>query len=223
MKLNQKGFSLLEILIALAIFVVMAVMMSQALYRILLSKDNIEESAEFYRTVTVGLQKIYDDLNMAFLANRSFFGQDQYYATGFVGDKESLNFSTSSHIHFVTDLKDTDQVIVGYSLKKNEEGSTDLVRRETLHLVDNLEKGGKSFILIPKIKSLELEYYNLSKKDWDTKWDTNTISYANQLPNRVRVKLEVYGLLQDEAGEDRETHFFEFIAPVPMHNRMIDF
>lgn len=220
---GESGFSIFEILISVGLLAVMVAMIGQAMLGTLNSKDNIEESAAFFQTVYGGLNRMWDDFNMAFVASESFYGQQNYYFTGFKAEGESAHFSTMSHIHYVKNLQDTDQVHVGYYLKKNESGNLSLMRRETDHLVEDLEKGGKSFVLIPDVSSLEFEYYDSNKKDWSKKWDTTSVSYAGRLPRLVKIKLEVLGRYKRDEEDEREEHEFEMIVPVMMHREKIVF
>lgn len=220
---KQHGFSIFEVLIAVGLLAVMMAMIGQAMLGILGSKDNIEESAEFYQTVYSGLNRMWDDFNMAFLASETFYGPESAYLTGFKGDVSLANFSTMSHIHYIKNQQDSDQVHVGYFLRKNDAGLEDLVRRETDHLLGDLEKGGKSFVLIPDVSSLEFEYYDSNKKDWDKRWDTTSVSYAGRLPRLVKIRLSVQGRYKRDEEDEREEHEFELIVPVMMYKEKITF
>lgn len=220
---GEQGFSLLEVLIAVGLLAVMMAMLGQAMVGILGSKDNIEESAEFYQTVYSGLNRMWDDFNMAFLASETFYGPESAYLTGFKGEGDLANFSTMSHIHYIKNQQDTDQVHVGYSLRKNDAGHEDLVRRETDYLVGDLEKGGKSFVLIPNVSSFELEYYDSNKKDWEKKWDTTSVSSAGRLPRLVKIRFSALGRFKRGEEDEREEHEFELIVPVMMYREKITF
>ena len=219
---HQEGFSLFEILIATGLLAVMMAMLGQAMLGILGSKDNIEESAEFHQIVYGGMNRLWDDLNMAFLASETFQGSQNQYVTGFIGESDKLKFSTMSHIHFIKNSPDTDHVHVAYTLNKNAESGYDLVRRETDYLMPDLDKGGRSFVLIPRVDRLSLEYFDSNKKDWVTKWDTTSISSAGRLPRLVKIRIEVLGRFK--RGEDeRENHTFEMIVPVTMYREKVVF
>lgn len=222
---KNNGFTLLEVLIALGIFASMMVTMNQIMDGVLQGKKETSSRAEIYHAVFNGLNRMYFDLNMAFVATSSFHGQNSYYLTGFKGSENSVNFSTLANFHFVKNKKDTDQIHVGYTLKKNENDSYDLMRRQTDHLVSDLEKGGKSFVLIPNVKEFELEFYNASKKKWEKQWDTDSISYAGTIPRTVKIKLVVYDRVLDEDDDDdeREEKVFELMVPVALYNSKISF
>lgn len=220
---DEMGFSLFEILIAVGLLAVMVGMIGQSMVGILGSKDNVEESAEFQQTVQSGLNRMWDDFNMAYLASESFYGAESYYLTGFKADMESASFSTMSHLHYIKNQTDTDQVHVGYSLRRNDEGSSNLIRRETDHLVNALDQGGKSFVLIPHVESLSFEFYDSNKRDWEKKWDTTSISYAGRLPRLVKIKLTVLGRFKRDVEDEREEHEFELIVPVMMYKEKVTF
>jgi len=225
-KNQNSGFSLIEVLISVGILVVMMLMLTKAFQGVLRSQDNIKKSGDHYQTIYGGLLKLYNDFHMAFLANTAFHGQDNSYLTAFIASEEKVDFSTMSHIHFIKNRVDTDQIHVGYLLRKNEDNDTfDLVRRETDYLRKDIDKGGESFVLIPDLKTLSFEYYDADKESWKNLWDTESISFVGRLPQKVRIKLEVYRpfFLETKEEEEREVDLFEFMIPVAMYANQLNF
>jgi len=220
---NTHGFTLLEIIIAIGILAAMTMTMTDITTGIMFSKKRAEQRNETRHGVAIALSKISDDLKMAFQADKKFDGKDKSYKTGFVADTNKMNFSTMSNVHFVKNNRDTDQIHVGYFLVKNNEGNTDLVRRNTNHLTDDLEEGGQGFVLINDVKDFDLEYFDGNKKEWQDKWDTESISSAGKLPQIVKVKITVYGepLLDDE--DRRKEYFYELHVPIEMYNKKVSF
>lgn len=217
------GFTILEILISVAILALMVLSMTGITDNILRRQRRADRRQETRHAVAVALLKMMDDLRTAFQADSRFFGQDDFYQTGFVGDGTRVNFSTMGNVHFVKNRKETDQVHVGYSLVRNDEGNYDLVRRQTAHLTDDLESGGHSFVLIKNVKEMELTYYDSNKKEWQDKWDTRSVSAGGRLPQAVRIKITVFGepLLEDEAK--LKEYYFELQVPIEMYAEKISF
>lgn len=222
---NISGFSLIEVLISVGLLVVMMLMLTKAFHGVLRSQDNLQKSGDYYQTIYSGLFKIYNDFHMAFLANTLFHGQDNAYLTAFIASSEKVDFSTMSHIHFVKNRVDTDQIHVGYFLRKNEDNDTfDLVRRETDYLKKDIDKGGGSFVLIPDLKTLSFEYYDADKESWKDLWDTESISFVGRLPQKVKVKLEIYRPLSlEKEEEERGVDVFELVIPVVLYADQLNF
>ena len=220
----QNGFTLIEVLVSLAIFATMALAISQLTGNVFTNKAQIENRAASYHALDVGIAKLFDDLNMAFLADSSFQGKETNYKTGFKGEKTSVNFSTMSHIHYVKNQRDSDQVVVGYALRQNSKTeSNDLFRRETDHLMPDIEKGGQAFLMIPQIKTLEFSYYDANQKEWKEEWDTNSIAYSGALPSLVKINLTVFTKPYDEEEQDRKTADYEILVPIELYNQKISF
>lgn len=220
---NQSGFTLLEIMIAVGILAAMAGMISEVMNGVVLAKNRTEENARLLHAINVGTSKLYDDFNMAFLADATFQGRETGFLTAFNGDEESVNFSTMSHVHYVKNARDSDQVSVGYFLRRNDEGMTDLARRESDHLGEKIDEGGHAFVLIPNLKSFVFSYYDSNAKTWKSEWDTDSVTSAGRLPSMVKVVMTVYGNVVDAEGTERREHDYEIVVPVPMYNSKISF
>jgi general secretion pathway protein J len=218
---NNRGLTLLEVVIALGIMAVMGVMISETTDSLIQGKGFAEKQAQRKRLVQVSLMRIFDDVQMAFLSDRSFAGRNNSYQTGFDGDEESVNFSTMSHLHYIKNKPETDQVHVGYSLEKDEKGDYALYRRETDRLMEDLEKGGQSFLLLKGIKSMTWEYFDSNRQGWGKVWNTDSVVYANRLPQIVRVSMTVYG--QEKLDGSRYEYDYQLDIPVRLYNNRVNF
>lgn len=220
---NQKGFTLIEVVIAVGILAVMMMMVSSTLSNVLKLKSRAERRAEVRHVLYVAMGKITDDLGMAFMADTTLQGKDSYYLTSFSGEENKMNFTTMSNLHFVKNAKDTDQVRVVYELIKNENGGTDLARRQTDHLVPNPDKGGQRYLLIPNVKTFELQYYDSNKKEWEQKWDTDSISSAGRLPQMVKVKIEISDQEDEDNEDSARSYVYESAIAVPLYKNKLNF
>jgi len=181
-----------------------------------------DDRMQMHHTVSVAVNKITDDLRMAFIVDSKFQGKGSVYKTGFIGEETRMDFSTMSNVHFIKNKKDTDQVHVGYIAKKNAKGHLDLKRRQTDYLEDKINEGGQSQLLIKNMSQFALEYYDSNKEEWKKKWDTESISAAGKLPQIVKIKLGVLQFFDDTEKEPKE-HYYEFLAEIPMYKTKISF
>lgn len=219
---NQAGFSLIEILIAIGIFAGLAITIAEVMANVYVSKGELERRADLNHTVEIGLAKIYDDINMAFLSDPTFHGKETAQVSAFIGEAAVLDFTTMSHVHYVKNYHDSDQVDVGYLVEKDREGRPNLMRRETDFLQSKVNEGGRSFVLIPGVESFVLEYYDANQKSWKGEWDTNSVEFAGSLPSRVRVKLTVLGEPEGDDEKGRK-YDYEIIVPLEMAGQKISF
>lgn len=220
---NNRGITLIELLIALGILAGVIFTMSEILGAIYEIEGRAETRIEQRHSISTTFSKMMDDFSMAFQADKKFHGRDSRYLTGFEGDQTQVSFSTMSHVHFVKNKKDSDQVQVGYSLKKIEdkEGYI-LLRRSTDYLTSDLTKGGQTYPLLENVKELEFSYYDSNKEDWVGSWSSDSVSTANRLPEVVKVKMTVFG--ENELGENKaKERDYEFHFALPLYQAKVDF
>jgi hypothetical protein len=221
---SNKGFTLFEVLITTGILAWMTSLMSGTMDAVFTNKNVTTARAEIFHGITLALGKVTDDLAMAFHTDATFHGAAKSQATGFAGDVAKLNFSTMSHVHFVKNKKDTDQVVVGYYLEKGEGDLYNLMRSETDTLSSKVTETGRAFILLPNVSSFELEYYDANKKQYVQQWDTDSVSSGGRLPQIVKLKLTVIlapeGVDEEKETEEPETYYFESEIPVRMYEKI---
>lgn len=221
--MNNKGFSLIEIMIGVAILAAMTILIQTTMSRALTAKERAERRDELFHSVRIGLDKLREDLAQAFLANSAFKGTEGKYGTGMVGTDQQLDFSTFSHLHFQKNARDTDAVSVGYSTKNNEAGFLDLYRRESSRLGEKVTEGGVEYALIENVKEFAIEYYDSSKTEWVKEWDSTELSVLNRLPQAVKVELKVVGRSEDEEEEEGKEYFFTTVIPLNLYASEINF
>lgn len=221
---NNRGFTLFEVLITTGILAWMTSLMSGTMDAVFTNKNVTTARAEIFHGITLAINKITDDLAMAFNTDATFQGAVKSQVTGFSGDVARMNFSTMSHVHFVKNKKDTDQVVVGYTLEKGEGELFNLMRSETDTLASKITETGRAFILLPNVSSLELEYYDANKKQYVPTWDTDSISSGGRLPQIVKIKLIVIlvpeGEDDEETDEEPESYYFESEIPIRMYEKI---
>jgi type II secretion system protein J len=220
---NDKGFTLIELIIAIGFLATIAVSVANMTNNIIGKKEIVEKQVRRRHTISIALSKMTDDIKMAFLAESTFQGKNSAYLTGFYADESSLNFSTMSNVHYIKNHRDTTQAQVGYSLVKNDNREFDLVRRQTDYLTDDLKTGGQSFILVKDVQKMILSYYDGSKGTWQKEWDTESISNAGRLPKMVKIQLTVLGEILSEEDDERPEHYYELVVPVEMYAAKVSF
>lgn len=188
---RQRGFTLLEVTIAVAITAVMAAMAAGAFRRASEARDLTDAQEERFAGARVALSRMSLELSEAFLSDhydRRRFPRER--PTLFRGRADGLLFASMSHERLVRDAKESHQALVEYALDRDPDFPEEqaLFRREKVRLDDQPDRGGSRAVLCHHVRSLELSYWDWAKQEWASEWSTAPGERA-LLPTRVRVKL----------------------------------
>jgi general secretion pathway protein J len=142
----------------------------------------------------------------------SAYVSDKYDATryrdqndrpsNFIGDRDSLLFTSFAHQRMYADAKESDQMVVEYRVESSPErgarGRKDLIRRENPIVQGRMDRGGTKDTLLEGVNKIEFSFWNSDKKQWENEWDTRRLEKKSILPTRVRIT--VFSL--DENGKE---------------------
>ncbi len=202
---KARGFTLIEVMIAVAITALMGGLIAASFNTSFKAKEIIEGEAERYRMLRTAMNRMSREIGAAFVSDRydAQRYRDSYdRPTNLIGDRDRLLFTSLAHQRLYTDAKESDQMVVEYSVKTSTErganGRRDLMRRENPILDERMDRGGTEDVLFEGVKRLEFDYWDSDKKDWVNEWDTRRSERKSFLPTRVRINL--YAL--DENGKE---------------------
>jgi len=201
-KQTQHGFTLVEIMLALALMALLTSILWGTLAQTAKVKKRIEQAQDRTHTVRVALMRMSREIEMAYVAFEATGTQER--RTMFSGtshnDFDELRFSWFGHLRFRADQAEGDTALVTYFSQPDPDDSmlTNLMRRETRRLEAKDPKliPGETYILCPAISRLKFAYYDYKQKDWREEWDTTTADGMTYLPTQVRIALTVL----DERG-----------------------
>jgi general secretion pathway protein J len=201
-KQTQHGFTLVEIMLALALMALLTSILWGTLAQTAKVKKRIEQAQDRTHTVRVALMRMSREIEMAYVAFEATGTQER--RTMFSGtshnDFDELRFSWFGHLRFRADQAEGDTALVTYFSQPDPDDSmlTNLMRRETRRLEAKDPKliPGETYILCPAISRLKFAYYDYKQKDWREEWDTTTADGMTYLPTQVRISLTVL----DERG-----------------------
>ncbi len=223
---NNKGFTILEVIVAVSILAFIMLLVWTTTSQSIRAKERGEGRSQVYQQSRFAMDKIINDLQMAFLvSDEKLLGQvrgAQAMKVVFKGEEKGkdseINFATLSHLRLFRDSRESDQAEVGYYIESDPEDHDvlRLMRRESQYIDDKPDEGGISDVLIDGIKNFHLEFYNYEKDEWDSSWDSEGRLHQNKLPQAVKVKM-TFPHPDDKDGE------IEFLTTVmvPMFNSPI--
>jgi len=195
----KRGFTLLEIILAVAILSLVGTMIYGGFSQTALNKARVEEDVDRSRVVNMTLERMVRELSMAFVSTHlnpsldlrvmqsAFIGKDN-------GKDDRIDFTSFSHRRLYRNAHESDQNEISYFVTESpdEPGVNVLARREQNRIDSDPRRGGKSQILIEGIEEFNLEYFDPLLSDWVQTWNTQDIlAQPNRLPTQVRIRLAV--------------------------------
>ena len=205
MSARRTGFTLMEVVIAIAITSFIGVVIGVSFNTTIQNKEIIEGQAEHYRMLRTAMNRMVREIGAAYVSDRydpKRFRDAYDRPSNFVGKRDTLMFTTMSHQRLYSDAKESDQMVVEYSVKTSPDqkarGRADLVRREKVLIEERMERGGTEDSLFEGAKKIEFQYWNSERKQWEDEWDTRRSERKSILPTRVKITLTAV----DESGKE---------------------
>lgn len=186
MRLNNKqGFSLLELMIALALSAILLVYLMAAMRMSYKSQERGYEKAETTQKIRILGDRITWLIRGAYpFSVKKPEGVKLY----FKGEADTLGFVTTSVDYFGKGPEDT-AGLKWVSIFSDNEG---LKIREKVYFLEDVfdDSDGKLYVLDPEVKKLEFEYFDIPEDekqgDWVSNWDPDEKEY---LPSAVKVRI----------------------------------
>jgi general secretion pathway protein J len=201
----QAGFTLIEVMLALAILAFITTIMWGSFSQTATDKRAIEAAQDRLHTVRVALTRMAREIEMAYLSgaeNTALVERRTFFVGSAHGDVDDLSFSTFAHQRLRGGLAEGDTSVVRYYGERDPDDRRvlNLMRRETrrLQAEDPKTIPGEAYVLCPDVAKVKFAYYDHKKKEWSTDWTTMDASGAQYLPTHVRIMLTVL----DERGQE---------------------
>jgi len=205
---NIYGFTLMEVLIATAILGIVMMIVYGSFVQTRLVIGRTEAAVDGLRGIRAVFSRITSDVGMAFLStandNTFFVGTDDYGA-GFPSDQ--IDFTSFSHVRRNSDAMESDQMEVGYYLRKDFEGASVLMKREKNRIDVNPMYGGRTYELCEDIAGIDFRY--LDEGTWLESWDSRV---SKKIPEAVEITI----IIKDRSGAERS---FRTITEIPLSGK----
>lgn len=195
----KRGFTLLEIILAVTILALIGTMIYSGFAQTSLNKARVEEDVDHSRVVHMALERMAHELTMAFVSTHVNPSPDlRVVQTGFIGkdhgSDDRIDFTSFSHRRLYRNAKESDQNEISYFVTEDPDDPKEhvLARREQNRIDQDPRKGGKSQILVPNVTEFNVEYFDPLISEWVQTWDSqNMLAQPNRLPTQVRIRLSV--------------------------------
>jgi general secretion pathway protein J len=196
-KQKQQGFTLLEILIALSVFAVVAVITSSVLYNTFTTRDRLLVVSDKLAEMQIALYIIEKDITQ--LANRKVNRGDFKISTEVVAKPDYFEFTRAGNSNPEAAEKRSSLVRVAYYLKDNK------LIRKSWPRIDSPQKKADEKVILTEVKSLFFYYYNANLARLNN-WQV-AINKRNELPSAIAVNLDLNELGKIELVYDVPENF----------------
>jgi len=203
---QNKGFTLLELLVAMTLMVVTASCLYTALYTSFRAKRSarfaVEPTTMAINAIELIKQDTYGILPLGGTLAGSFLGTNSSDTKGM--DTDSLEFYTT-HIHADDDLLAGGLGKIELLLADDDDEELDedpegykLVRNVTTNLLSSKTVDAEEQVLCRNVQSLNLRYYD-EEDGWVDAWDST--EDANSLPVAIEIDIQV---IHNENGTSKD-------------------
>jgi len=201
----SSGFTMIEVMLALAIFAFITTIMWGSFAQTASSKKVIQSEQERTHSVRVALMRMAREIEMAYLSdneNTAITNRRTFMVGSSRVDVDELMFSSFAHQRLRAAAAEGDTSIISYfgARDPDDKRIVNLMRRETrrLQAEDPRTLSAEAYILCPDVKRGQFAYYDHKKKEWATEWSTLDASGMPFLPTHIRIMLTVI----DERGQE---------------------
>lgn len=195
----EPGLTLIEILVAMAVFAMTGVLVYGSLAGSMRAQETVEAAQARTREVRVALLRMTRELQSAFIVRNAnqFTTEGLRAETLFLGREEGgfhrLDFTSFSHERTQANVNESDQCELSYFVRRSKDGDGyDLIRRESKRIDADATKGGALYPLLRDVTRFQLQFYDFEREEWLDEWDTtNATAQVDHLPPFVRIQIGV--------------------------------
>jgi general secretion pathway protein J len=208
-----RGFTLLEVLISIAILAFITSLLFGAFSALKRSKDGLSRVQDRQREGRLAMARITRELQSAYLSahiplNQTLLVQKTIFKGDHGTPADRVDFTAFANKRMDKDSHVSDQCELSYYGSPNPDGSgtNDLVRRIDTTIDLEPTKGGRIEVLATDIDLFDLQYLDAQTGQWQETWDTSqTTGQPDRLPMQVRVILVLNGGARSAAERGRST------------------
>ncbi|MCO5141526.1 MAG: prepilin-type N-terminal cleavage/methylation domain-containing protein [Oligoflexia bacterium] len=208
---NQKGLTLIEVLVAMALLAFISIAIFQATTRSATVNFQLSKESTDYVALTLGLQTLENDISQIYTpvldqakvkegeSASAFWSapvrSDNIRRSRFQGSKEKISFISNGNTNFLEDSPQSDFIKVVWEVERADSGTYSLVRStdwDAFNLEDNRLEQPVKIPVLENLTSAQFSYYRIENKTWEDKWDSEGqfIKDESRFPDLISIKLE---------------------------------
>lgn len=208
---NQRAFTLLEILLAIFIFVIVLSTIYTAYTGTFRNMDIAASQADIYQMARIALERMVEDLQSAYILPQVEESESEEKApqpASFVGEKLEINgrsagalrFLSRAHLLFTDEDQPAGIAEILYDVREGEEegGGFVLYRSDTPWFEQGPEAGAGGWVLCDGLHAVDFKYYDEEGEEYE-KWDSTMEEFKGKLPIMVSISLEFVNKTDPEA------------------------
>ncbi len=195
-QLKNRGFTLLEVLVSVAILAMIAILIYGAFDSMSRGKKGEAIKAERARTGRSTLMRMTRELQSAFLSlhtptNPSLVVRQTLFSSVNSPTFDRVDFTSFAHRRIRADVPESDQAEIGYFVVPNPDDTDkmDLVRREQSPINLDAKRGGQVNVMAEDVASFQLRFFDPLSWQWVETWDS--LQAASGQPNRIPYEIEI--------------------------------
>ena len=197
----ERGFTLLEVLVSIAIIAMVGMLIYGAFHGMSQSRDSMEQVNDRHHQGRTALARMSRELSSVFIGHQIplTYTSTPPHQTGLIGSDsrpaDRVDFTSFSHLRLTADAHESDQNEVSYFGSKDPDtGNLDLVRRESKYIDADTTRGGIVQVLAQDIESFDVRYLDPLTGEWLESWDsTQPAAQLLRLPSQVWITLVLRG------------------------------
>ena len=210
---SRRGFTLIEVLISIAILAAITSLLFGAFSAMKRSKDGLTRVQDRQREGRLAMARMTRELQSAYLSahiplNQALLVQKTIFKSERGTPADRLDFTAFANRRLDKNSHVSDQCELSYFGSPNPDGSgtTDLVRRIDTEIDLEPTRGGKVEVLATDIDLFDLQYLDAQSGQWQESWDTTqTTGQPDRLPLQVRIILVLNGGARSASERSRGT------------------
>ena len=208
--MNSKGFTLIEILLAVGILGIIFSMVYWTFDKTYDVIEGVQMETDRFRSARLSLNKMSEEISSA-------YWREEYKDSLFIGEdieenghpRDSLRFMSASNYGSSAGGNESDMNIISYYLEKEEEGETyKLMHSEIRYIFSAKDEDREAYELGESLIGLNLRYFNGT--DWVDSWNSDELK---AVPLTVEIKI----IIKDAGGAEKS---FTTLKEIPVGKRI---
>ncbi len=207
----QSGFTLIEILIAIAIFATILTTIYGSYTGTFRVIDDTESQAEIYRMARIAMERMVEDLESVYIQKGNQHASsegDRASSFQFLGEEgeimgrraDKLRFISSAHIDFSGKDPGHGATQIGYYLKESGDGEGFILYRADNPLFKETypsDEESEGLVLCEGLASVAFTYYGEDGQAFNN-WDSTAGGMEDKIPKAVSITLEFKNTINPE-------------------------